>query len=367
MEPIIFGFGLQRHDEGYPLGGYWARPITGFDDANGDGIIAAGRGHGGRRARSSAGARPAQQGGRRSTASSALFDGQVRVGTQFDYRGGHYIDNAIESFRCTPVLNCRGLVDRTAPLEEQARAQALLNEATEWGYYEPGLVHQAAGALPDLLRPRRLGPQLPGQPAEPHAGGAEPLDHHRLHRGGPGGERLRPGQLRDQRLRVPAAGALLDRAPQHRLLRRGDETMRRIVNPSRRPAPAWPLAGCGLLDTDQPNIVEPGDVETPAGAAGPPGRRHRRLRLRPGRRRDPVRGRAHPAERPHVATSSCSPPRRRPSRRSTSGGCSSINSTPVRRVPQPAPGPRRGRDRGAGALREFCVDPDGRRPASPRC
>jgi starch-binding outer membrane protein, SusD/RagB family len=26
------------------------------------------------------------------------------------------------------------------------------------------------------------------------------------------------------------------------------------------------VAGCGLLDTDQPNIVEPGDVETPAGA-----------------------------------------------------------------------------------------------------
>ena len=27
------------------------------------------------------------------------------------------------------------------------------------------------------------------------------------------------------------------------------------------------VAGCGLLDTDQPNIVEPGDVATPAGAA----------------------------------------------------------------------------------------------------
>jgi hypothetical protein len=27
------------------------------------------------------------------------------------------------------------------------------------------------------------------------------------------------------------------------------------------------VSGCGLLDTDQPNIVEPGDVETPAGAA----------------------------------------------------------------------------------------------------
>ena len=28
-------------------------------------------------------------------------------------------------------------MDRTAPLEEQARGQALLNEATEWGYFEP--------------------------------------------------------------------------------------------------------------------------------------------------------------------------------------------------------------------------------------
>ena len=35
------------------------------------------------------------------------------------------------------MLNCRGLVDRTAPLEEQARAQAVYNEATEWGYFEP--------------------------------------------------------------------------------------------------------------------------------------------------------------------------------------------------------------------------------------
>ena len=34
VEPIIFGFGLQRHEEGYPLGGYWSRPITGFGDAN---------------------------------------------------------------------------------------------------------------------------------------------------------------------------------------------------------------------------------------------------------------------------------------------------------------------------------------------
>jgi len=135
VEPIIFGFGLQRHAEGYPLGGYWARPITGFDDANGNGIIETGEVTVGDEAVFRGRALPNKEASLNSAVT--LFDGLVRVGTQFDYRGGHYLDNAIESFRCTPVLNCRGLVDRTAPLEEQANGQALLNEATEWGYYEP--------------------------------------------------------------------------------------------------------------------------------------------------------------------------------------------------------------------------------------
>ena len=135
VEPIIFGFGQQRHVEGYPLGGYWARPITGFEDANGDGIIAADEVTVGDDVVFRGRSMPNKEASLNSAVT--LFDGMVRVGTQFDYRGGHYIDNAIESFRCTPVLNCRGLVDRTAPLEEQAKAQAVTNEATEWGYYEP--------------------------------------------------------------------------------------------------------------------------------------------------------------------------------------------------------------------------------------
>ena len=135
VEPIIFGFGLQRHAEDYPLGGYWARPILGFDDANGDGIIASGEVTVGDTAEFRGRALPNKEASLNS--GITLFAGRVRIGTQFDYRGGHYIDNAIESFRCTPVLNCRGLVDRTAPLEEQARAQAVLTEATEWGFYEP--------------------------------------------------------------------------------------------------------------------------------------------------------------------------------------------------------------------------------------
>ena len=135
VEPIIFGFGLQRHAEGYPLGGYWARPILGFDDANANGIIEVGEVTVGDEAVFRGRALPNKEASLNSALT--LFGGRLRVGTQFDYRGGHYLDNAIESFRCTPVLNCRGLVDRTAPLEEQARASAVLNEATEWGYYEP--------------------------------------------------------------------------------------------------------------------------------------------------------------------------------------------------------------------------------------
>jgi len=134
VEPIIFGFGLQRHEEGYPLGGYWARPITGFSDANGNGIIESDEVTVGPDAVFRGRALPNKEASLNSALT--LFDGRVRVGTQFDYRGGNYIDNAIESFRCTPVLNCRAAVDKTAPLEDQAKAQALLFEATEWGYYE---------------------------------------------------------------------------------------------------------------------------------------------------------------------------------------------------------------------------------------
>jgi TonB-linked SusC/RagA family outer membrane protein len=135
VEPIIFGFGLQRHVEGYPLGGYWARPITGFGDANSNGIIESDEISVGDEAVFRGRALPNKEVSLNSALT--LFDGRVRVGTQFDYRGGNYLDNAIESFRCTPVLNCRGAVDKTAPLEEQANAQAVLHEATEWGYYEP--------------------------------------------------------------------------------------------------------------------------------------------------------------------------------------------------------------------------------------
>ncbi|MEO8294785.1 MAG: TonB-dependent receptor, partial [Gemmatimonadota bacterium] len=135
VAPIVFGFGQQRHVEGYPLGGYWSRPILSFDDANGDGIIDASEYVLGDTAVFVGSGIPTREAS--INTAFTLFNGKLRLGGQFDYRGGHIIDNAIESFRCTPILVCRGLVDRKAPLKEQAAAQAVLNDAVEFGYYEP--------------------------------------------------------------------------------------------------------------------------------------------------------------------------------------------------------------------------------------
>jgi TonB-linked SusC/RagA family outer membrane protein len=135
VAPIVFGFGQQRHVEGYPLGGYWSRRILDFDDANLDGLIDSTEYTLSDTAEFIGSGVPTREASLNSAIT--LFNGRIRLGGQFDYRGGHIIDNAIESFRCSPILICRGLVDRNAPLKEQAAAQAVLNDAVEFGYYEP--------------------------------------------------------------------------------------------------------------------------------------------------------------------------------------------------------------------------------------
>jgi hypothetical protein len=62
------------------------------------------------------------------------------LGTQFDYRGGHLVDNSLEQFRCFSVVNCRGDYDKTAPLEQQALAQAtfLPEGGNSVAFLEPG-------------------------------------------------------------------------------------------------------------------------------------------------------------------------------------------------------------------------------------
>ena len=72
-----------------------------------------------------------------------FFNDLLRLGALFDYRGGHFVDNDTDSFRCNGgIIYCRGLVDPTAPLDEQANAAAATygddNGVTEWGFFEPG-------------------------------------------------------------------------------------------------------------------------------------------------------------------------------------------------------------------------------------
>jgi TonB-linked SusC/RagA family outer membrane protein len=115
----------QQQREGYPLYGWWSRQLTSFDDKNGNGII-------------------------EYNASDALseimvtdtavfigysvprnefalingldlFGKRLRLSAMIDYKGGHKTYNNTERIRCLSRLNCSGLINPAASLEDQAR------------------------------------------------------------------------------------------------------------------------------------------------------------------------------------------------------------------------------------------------------
>jgi hypothetical protein len=57
-----------------------------------------------------------------------------------DYKGGHLVYNNTERIRCASRNNCRGLIDTTAPLWEQARTVAVRQFGTGvlGGFFEKG-------------------------------------------------------------------------------------------------------------------------------------------------------------------------------------------------------------------------------------
>ena len=146
VSPIFVGF-YQQHRAGYPAGGFWA-PTHTFNDANSDGIIDLDPNRDGVfddaevALSDSAVFRGTPLPTREASLNSqlAVFGGNVVLGTQFDYRGGHLVDNSLEQFRCFSVVNCRGLYDPTAPIEEQAEAQAtfLPGGGNSVAFLEPG-------------------------------------------------------------------------------------------------------------------------------------------------------------------------------------------------------------------------------------
>jgi TonB-linked SusC/RagA family outer membrane protein len=129
--PIIFGLGgaTQRHQVGYPAGGYWGTPYT-FADTSGDKLIKA--------SEITFGDSDTFQGSSVPTR-GASFSTEVnvlrhfRLFGQFDGRWGNKLDNSTESFRCIFGI-CAGARVPGSSLADQAAA--ITAPSVETGFYQ---------------------------------------------------------------------------------------------------------------------------------------------------------------------------------------------------------------------------------------
>ena len=127
---IITGNGSQQHAAGYPAGGYWGQRITGVTK-NAQGIV-----------------EDVELGEQEFLGYSqprtlfsvspqlSLFNNAVRLGGVVDYRGGYKQYNSSEDFRCGIAATCQGIIDPSAPKDEQARATATYNYGVFSGFIE---------------------------------------------------------------------------------------------------------------------------------------------------------------------------------------------------------------------------------------
>jgi TonB-linked SusC/RagA family outer membrane protein len=113
---------------GYPLFGWWDRPLLGFSDANHNGIIEPGEVQVSDTTQFLGSTIPTRQltlGG-----TVTLLGGRFAVSTLVDHRGG-YVVPAYSFFRgCLQARNCQAVNDPATPLEDQARAVAALGGST---------------------------------------------------------------------------------------------------------------------------------------------------------------------------------------------------------------------------------------------
>lgn len=128
---------------GYPISGLWARPINGYKDKNGDGLLT----YWADTAKNEVfvGDSVIFRGYASSPYQMTLANGldflnkQLRLTTMFDYRGGNRYYNNTERIRCTRP-NCSGRMNQNAKLVDQATNIAA-NEhpaRTLDGYFQPG-------------------------------------------------------------------------------------------------------------------------------------------------------------------------------------------------------------------------------------
>ncbi|MGH7718993.1 MAG: SusC/RagA family TonB-linked outer membrane protein [Gemmatimonadaceae bacterium] len=137
IAPIIFNRGNQRHQESYPAGAFFQRPMT-FSDANGDGKIALAEVQLGDTAVFIGTSLPEYT---RTLAFDLTVFKYFSVTTLFDQRGGHKQLNDTEQFRCTTALSrgdrgCAATDDPNASLFDQARFVASRFLGSRVGYIE---------------------------------------------------------------------------------------------------------------------------------------------------------------------------------------------------------------------------------------
>ena len=149
-------FTTTRTLTGYPIGGFWQRPIVSYADANADGILVPAEVVVDSAWKYIGPSLPVNEAGLTNTLS--LFNRRLSFTTLFDYRGGHYRYWAAEFDRCS-TGNCQAVNDPKAPLADQAAAIArttasLYNSA--YGYIKPGKFMRFREASIVYTLPQRL-------------------------------------------------------------------------------------------------------------------------------------------------------------------------------------------------------------------
>ncbi len=122
--------------EGYPLGARFVRPLVGYEDTNGDGIINqfGGELQFGDTMVYAGESRPPRS--QSLTNSVNFFDARLRFSALLERRSGFTQLNSLYGGQCANS-RCRALVDRTTPLAEQAAAGAR-NVRGDYDFIEPG-------------------------------------------------------------------------------------------------------------------------------------------------------------------------------------------------------------------------------------
>jgi TonB-linked SusC/RagA family outer membrane protein len=127
----------ERNEVGYPLFGLWDRPILGFADADGNGVISDAEITVGPAIAFRGSTLPEYEAGLSNT--FGFLNNRLQLTTLFDYRGHFYKRWRYEEWRCQTTKNCRSANDPSASLEDQAAAAAAnsAGKRTIWGYFVP--------------------------------------------------------------------------------------------------------------------------------------------------------------------------------------------------------------------------------------